>query len=435
MQIRLEQLTKLSKSDITEFRATGISLDSNILPRRRKMRKNSRSITIILIIVLLLILSSNCKQKHDENQVPKIETLEEVNFPLVLHKEYEQKIDMISKGPPAFIDIDDPDHIYIYFLQNADNNCEIFKMSNGLEIKQRYIIKRGIGPGEARNPRIHGGDLQSIVTFDLSGHKILEFDSNFKLIAEYKPEAPITGYNYSGGKYIAASRLVIDSFSPINSFSKISPGEMIFKRDFRLYSRQLIPGKIPPKDNIIYEMPFRNHWKDDRIPAFTRPFVFNFFFGHIYLLDKKGYRIAKMDKNGNTLKSKKFSFKSGTFSKSDVERWEDQFYGRDKSCYYPTELYPACWLLQVAGGIAVGKCENYDLEDKRPISADYFDPDLNYLGKITIPWFWAWNQPHQGPVEADHRFLNRNGKLYFIQWKDDDYKIVVWKVNIEKDKT
>jgi len=399
------------------------------LRKRRKRMKRNILITLIVLTTALSILSNSCNS--GENKKGKAEALEEKVFPLVFAKEREKQIDIIVKDPILFARINDPDHIYIYTIWNQDKNCEVFKLSNDLEIKKRYIINNGIGPGEARNPRICGGDAHSVIFYDIAGHKFMKFDSSFKLIAEYK-EKKYLGESIAGNEYLAEQQMMVGGFKQMIKFSKTP--ELLFEFHFRIYARKFIIDRNMIEETKLFETPYNEHWMKNKKPIFM-PVSFVYFFNHIYVLDKREYRIIKMDIEGNVVKEKKFAFKSRTFSKSDREKWVETFFSKRqaKEFDFPEKLFPACWLMPIADGIAVGKCENYDPDDTGPVSADYFDPELNYLGKITIPYFRAWNNPHQGQDEAYNRFLHRKGKLYSIQWNDDDeYTITAWKVQIEE---
>lgn len=348
-------------------------------------------------------------------------------------KVQEMSFDVIAKFGPFFAKIDDPDHMYIYFLQNQDKNYEILKISNSLEIKKRFFIKGGVGPGEAQNPRIYGGDSHSVVVYDAPLHKYIKFDSTFKLVTEYRKKNRGGTFLYSGGKYLPEKGLIIDGFEFFLNYNE----SMI-----KLYSMKMTPGKIATKDTKLFQTtPFIATRKDDKKSYLSKPIGFVYAFNHIYILDKGDYRLIKADINGTVLMEKRFAFKSKSFPESDRKKWVEKFFNRGrisrkrdmfKRFDYPEKLLPACWLMPIADGIAVGKCENYDPNDPGPISADYFDRDLNFLGTITIPYFKGWNQPIGGHIEVYNSFLSRDGKLYQLKREDDDCKIEVWKVQIEK---
>jgi hypothetical protein len=167
----------------------------------------------------------------------------------------------------------------------------------------------------------------------------------------------------------------------------------------------------------------------------ARPVHFGYFFDHIYILEKKDYRIIKMDIAGKVLIEKKILFKSKSFPQSLRKDWIEKFY-RDpkwtKQFDYPAELWPACWIMDVGEGIAVGRCENYDPEDKGPITADYFDPNLNYLGKIKLPYFYTWNHPSSGKASLNRCFFCKDNKLYSLEARDEENWIIRWRIEIEK---
>jgi hypothetical protein len=141
-----------------------------------------------------------------------------------------------------------------------------------------------------------------------------------------------------------------------------------------------------------------------------------------------------MGLKGNIIKDKKISFKARSFPRSLRKKWIDKFYAVDeygkRRFDLTEELFPASWMTQVGDGIAVARCENYDPDIKGPVPADYFDKDLNYLGKIELPYFFKWNHPDTGQYHAYINFYSKDGKLYFLETRDDDDYWIV-RYNIE----
>jgi hypothetical protein len=350
--------------------------------------------------------------------------IEDKTFPLKITKEIENNIDILAKEQPLFARIADNDHIYPYILQNQDNNCEVLKMTHDLEIKETYIIKRGAGPGEAMNPRIYGGDGQSILVYDLAGFKYIELDGSFNLIDEYRLNnlgVPL----YSGAWYVPKQRLVLDGFSSYIDF---------YKGADQIYILNITNGKDKGiKTSKIYDTSKKLHTGNKK-RIVGNPVHFGYFFDHIYVLDKREYRIIKMDIAGEVMRKKKIPFEPRTFSPGNRETWVEQFDGKEwvERFDYPEELWPACWMIPIHGGIAVGRCLTYDPNEKGPITADYFDPDLNGLGKITLPYFEAWNHPAHGQVRADMFVLYKNNKLYISEDQEGESRITRWEVRVEK---
>ena len=142
-----------------------------------------------------------------------------------------------------------------------------------------------------------------------------------------------------------------------------------------------------------------------------------------------------MDIEGNVLTVKKIRFKTKSFPTSLREKWIEKFYRgpkRIKDFDYPGKLWPACWIIDIGGGIAVGRCEDYDPENKGPITADFYDVNLNYLGKIGIPYFFAWNHPATGQASVNYFLFYKDGKLYSTVERDEENWIIRWRVENEK---
>jgi hypothetical protein len=365
-----------------------------------------------------------CKKDRLEKKVTEIE-LEDKIYPMYLKKEKEYKFNVISKVSPIIANIDAKNELFVYFIVNANRECEILKMTTDFDIINRYIIKYGIGPGEATNPRIYGGDNQAVIVFDAPVSKFIKYDSNFKLIDEYRVKNLGT-FLYSGYRYVPKYQFVLDGFDKIINY---------YETKYSIYIRKFINRKTI-KDFKIYSTPIcKKALKENKKMFVSRPIHFGFFYDHIYILEKCDYRIIKMDIEGNVLIHKKIRFKTQYIPESSRKKWIGKFYRNPKwidEFDYPGKLWPASWIIDFSGGIAVGRCENYDHDDRGPIIADFFDKNLNYLGKITLPYFFAWNQPSAGQDSVNRHLFYKDGKLYSTVERDEENWIIRWGVEIEK---
>jgi hypothetical protein len=380
------------------------------------------TITAVLPALMLLTACGEPKVMDNSDEV----TLDEKVFPLNFKKEKEYRFDLISRDGPFFGKVEDKENLYVYFLESSNKNCEVLKLNPNLEIKEKHTIKRGAGPGEATNPRIYGGDEHSIIVYDPPYFKFTKFDTSFNLIGEYKFNKDMSLFLNSGAQYNKKHNLVIDGISRHITYYEGSV--LIYKVKIPVGSSTGI------KAVELFKTSQQKYRKDNRKMIVANPIHFGCFFDHVYILDKRTYRILKMDFDGNVLKDKKINFESRSFARAVRKKWVDNFYPNDKYCQrrfdFPEKLYPACWLMQVGDGIAVGRCENYDPELKGPVPADYFDKDLNYLGKIKLPYFSWWNHPYTGQTFADIKFYSKDGKLYFLDDRDEDEYWIV-RYNIE----
>lgn len=376
------------------------------------------------ILIVFLTFSIACDHS---TAVPQSKEITEKSLP-ILKRERDYRLDVISKDGPLFGKIDDKENLYVYYLKNQDGRCEILKLSTDLELREKFFIDNGVGPGEARNPRIYGGGKGFIIVWDAPAQKYIKFDTNFKLLDEIKlTENPGT-FLYSGARYVPEHNFVLDGFLQFITFPS--------KSFIHIYTLGFTDDKKIRKTRL-FESPqkFFNHKNNKYIIA--RPIHFGYYFGYIYILDKRVYRLIKMDIQGNILKDLKIPFESKSFSKAERIKWIKKCFPNDNLAAnkfdLPEELYPACWLMQVGEGIAVGRCDSYDPDTKKPVTADYFDVNLNFLGKLTLPYFYLWNHPSTGQSTADINFYSKDGKLYFFETDDgDEYRIVRCAIEYEK---
>jgi hypothetical protein len=387
------------------------------LKKRKTMKKKNvlPSAAVLLFLILLMVFSAACNKMNNKTNTEEME-LPEIEFPLVLKKEKEYRFDVITREGPFFGKVDDKDNLYAYFLQNQDGNCEVLKLSTDLELKKTFIIRRGQGPGEAINPRIYGGDEHFIIVWDAPARKYIKFDSDFKLLDEYRLSKYMGTFLYSGEHYVKEHNFVLEGFNKhVTYYDKFIN---IFKMKFPDDESKIV------RDIKLFSIPYQQYRKDNDKMTMGVPLNFGWYFDHIYILNKRDYRILKMDAAGNVVLDKKVKFETVTFSEAERKKWIYKNYGpgsRGRRRFdFPEILWPACWMIHVGDGIAVGRCENYDPDRVEFVSADYFDPDLNYRGRIKLPYFRWWNRTDIAPTHADINFYSKGGKLYFLETRDDD---------------
>lgn len=377
--------------------------------------------------VVLLILSTACSTTRAGSVSEEVD-LAEKHFPLALVKEKEYRFDIVSRGGPILAKVDDRDHVYAYFLENLNGNCEVIKMSTDLEVKNRFEIRSGVGPGEAQNPRIYGGNEQSIIVYDPPHEKFIRYDADFKLVDEFRIGKDMGTFLYSGGRYDSRRNFVLDGFSQNMDYYDI------FIRIFKFELPGPAGGTV--KNNLLFETSHRLRRKSNRKLMLGRAVNFGYYFDHIYVMDKRVYRLMKMDTRGHILVDKKIRFESRNFSASLRKKWiKDYYYNYDiglRRFDFQDDLWTASWMIRLGDGIAVCRVRTYDPAAKGPVTADYFDGDLNYRGQVTLPYFYFWNHPDTGQSVADARFHSRDGKLYFVEHRGDDvYWIVRYGIEYE----
>lgn len=381
------------------------------------MKTISKYALIVILLILTLITACGKAEPDEPDSIPQEITLSGNAIPLKLVKDKEYRFTVISRDPPALGKIDDPHHVYAYFLQNKNRNCEVIKLSTDLEVKGRYELVEGEGPGEALNPRLYGGDGDFFIVYDPPRYRYHKYDADFNYLEEYRLKTDLGVFMYSGGKYVTEHNLVLDGFSYSEDY---------YDSLLRIYTIQLPDngGNRVKAVKLLYQTSkVMNRRSDDKM-LLGRPIHFGYYFGHIYFLDKRSYRLMKLDHHWHVLADKKIRFTPTSMSASQRKEWVRKYHQHRKfeleNFDFVDELWVVCWITRVGEGIAVGRCESYDADVKDPITADYFDKDLNYRGKITLPYFYFWNHPRQGQQVIDISHYSTDRHYYVLNTRETE---------------
>jgi len=376
-------------------------------------QKMNRIVFFLLFFIIVIISTAGCrKEEYKQNLIP---------LTLTVEKEY--RFDVLA-GEARLAGTDDPGSLYVSFFGNRDSDCEVYRMGRDLEVLGKYIIKRGQGPGEARNPHIYGGDEKSIMVYAPPDFKFIEFDRDFNVIQEFRVKDYGTP-NFSGYRYFPGKRLVLDSFHPFKDY---------YRNFFRIYTLTLNEQTFADEKKI-FETDYSWRRKDNRKSFWAFPIHFTYFKDYIYLLDKEEYRLKKMDLDGQVKIEKKIAFKSHQVDKATRRTWLEKQFPGDRRFHETTEyaddIWPVSWLLPLGEGIAVARCDSYDPDiEPGAITADYFDLDLNLLGQVQLPYFPYWNNPIKGHILVDKTIFYRDGKLYMLEERDEDWLLIRYGVGI-----
>jgi hypothetical protein len=156
-----------------------------------------------------------------------------------------------------------------------------------------------------------------------------------------------------------------------------------------------------------------------------------------FVINLKSYTIYKYDLKGRLIKSVKIPFKGKTFPKNNTKKivaaWDD-YYDPSSPYRYFDELWSACWMLRVGNGLAVGRRDSYMPGPEKWITADYFDLDLNFLGKIRLPAFRWWNHPSKAVRVLNFFVFTRGNKMWISKDDDDTEEVSIEEWSFTHDK-
>jgi len=151
----------------------------------------------------------------------------------------------------------------------------------------------------------------------------------------------------------------------------------------------------------------------------------------IYFLNSADYRIIMFDMKGNKLQQVRMSVDKQRVPKEKKKEWliEQTNPRLAKKCDLTDIIQPASWAIPLEKGFAVIKRKDYITGCRGLAEADYFDYQLNLLGKTRVPCFYQifdLNSSYRMPESYSYQ----NGYLYLIYEDEEkeEYYLEKWKV-------
>ena len=147
------------------------------------------------------------------------------------------------------------------------------------------------------------------------------------------------------------------------------------------------------------------------------------------------YIVTKTELSTRKAKKKRVNFEpiKVDVNVSEKERIIKRLSGRaanPNQYVLPGYLIPTSWMIPLGKGFAVIRRHNFEQDKDGEIEADYFDYDLNMIGKIKMPYFFQYNSfrfPGFGYYNS-----YANNYLYTIEDTDENWKLKKWYVDESK---
>ena len=369
-----------------------------------------KTILLILAWLLFLIHCSNQKQPDIEEIIVK----ENLNFiDLQWHKE-------------KSVDISDVNFAYFYLGSGTINaygypttrsQCKVLKIYDlDLNLKAEKFFNLGEGPG----------DLGGATTFFINGdytyvadhqqQRINVFDKDFNFIKFIKtPGAFLSPEFISDGQQFIVTR-----------YDEVKKGVVAFH--INLMSFPDFETKT-----LITLGPINRFDKNNKLIIGAIPQFYYFYRNRkIYFIDMQTYQIAMFDLSGKQLKSVRLETKKITVPSDLRMIWlkEQRGPGLLNRASLVDIIHPASWMIPLGKGFVVIRRNSYSTNCVGLVDADYFNYDLNLLGKVKFPCFYPIY--HLANANLPRSFAYINGYVYLItqdlKETDEDINIEKWKL-------
>lgn len=376
-----------------------------------------------MILILFLIILNFCTNDNKPLEVVKLHNR---SYPLELEKEKEVILDVLPMNSiPHFTRMDDAS-LHMKYI-NRDRKFVIMRYDSSLKLEKTFFVSYGEGPCEAIYPIIFNNE-KDILMLDIFGKRLLLWDYNFEnCTMEKKDLAPRLGGN-NGIWYSPRHDLLL-------LWEKIKKGAKI---KYRVYLKKLCAKT--PNQRLLYEIEYIYRTQGGnglKKVLISQPIHCILFQDNVYLLDVRDYILYKYGLDGELQKSVKIEFTPRSFTTSKLREWQKNSGTKTTKLRYPQQLWPACWILAIGKGLAVGRREDYQFRETGWITADYFDLNLKYQGKIKLPAFKWWNDPELCENQLELRTFYKDGFLYLIETRetetDEDFVLGKWRVkNVQR---
>jgi hypothetical protein len=315
----------------------------------------------------------------------------------------------------VFTWVADDNYMMLESFNKGEDAYEFRLLDSELNESGKYVLKRGQGPRELLKPYFVCGTLEEIFIYDGGGQRILRCDKEFK-------DCKITRMSIHGDDFWGSFGYSWKSGYCLTCNDEIERPTGNAVNNYFLRDTRHVTGKETPFHKETYKY-MERHAGGGKTFWRGKPHHARLIDNFAFIINLKSYTIYKYDLNGRLIKSVKIHFKGKTFAKENTKKivaaWGDYVSSSSAPYQYPQELWPACWILHVGKGLAVGRRENYMPGSEKWITADYFDLELNFLGKIRLPVFKWWNHPSTATWVIDRFVFTRGDKLW-ISMDDDD---------------
>lgn len=377
-----------------------------------------RQKAFILIMILIAMIINTCKDRV-VSKVKEIEVTDK-EYPIRFVKEKEVKIDVVMAWIPRIFRVDG-NNIFMGFFVGED--IWVWRYDADLELEKKFVIPYGQGPGECLAPLPIGGDLNNILVYDPPQDKYYLFDENFNVKETLKSRNNSRTFCFQSTGFSSSKMTVLSVF-----VTQIDANQS----EYEVTTRRIENSKI--KETGIYTLKFP--WKNKNGSYIMgRPLHCSLINDNIYILKTDEYLIIKMDLEGNILKETKvINLEDKSFSEAERKEWiKASVHNKLNNAIFPEKLWVSCWIIRLKDGIAVGRRNDYNPNNDEWIEADYFDFELNFLGKIKIPpGLPEWNGPASGQRVAEGSIYFNNDRLYVIEYRetenDEEYYLTRWRI-------
>ena len=259
------------------------------------------------------------------------------------------------------------------------NKHLLYLYDMNLEKVYEKTFPSGLGPGDLLGAPVFISAGEQIYVSDHTQQRVNIFDRNFNFIKFVKCNFYASSARFSpDGKYFIYCRWSPGKYGPTSFFS-------VYLATF--------PDL---EEKLIHSFPEFHHYLEEKKELFLGMGGIHYFLRNdkIYLLNKDNYLLTMRNTSGKIEKQVQVAVEKISISKAMEEQWlkehmiaNPSLKGLKVKLKFPDYVQPCAWMVPLEKGFVVIRRQGYGVSCQGLVEADYFDYDLNLLGKTEFPCF------------------------------------------------
>jgi len=365
---------------------------------------------MVLLCLIFLIQCSNQKLPEVEETVLEEQT----------------KFIDLQMSKEKSIDVSDVDYAYLYLDKGTVNVYGFsIKQTKGIVLKKydrdlnlnfEKLFNSGQGPGDLGSAPHFFPYGEHIYVPDHTQRRVNIFDKKLNFIKFVKtPIAYLSPIFTKDGKHFIGTEYLFD------------------EKKRQLFHIDII--SFPElKKRRIHSFGPASLWNEKRIMIRGNCPAFDYFYRNekIYLINMKTYQIMIFDLSGQMLKRVKVDVAPIPVPKEKEEAWlkDQQHPSLLKTSKLADYVQPAAWMVPLGKGFVVIRRNSYNSSCIGLVDGDYFNYDLQLLGKVKFPCFFGIYKLREGFIMMVHKY--DGGYVYLLDQDlhetDEEIRLEKWKV-------
>lgn len=368
--------------------------------------------TLILMVLVVLAIYPNCKNSGESGvaEIVLEEKPEPANVKLVFEKKVEIPGMMYASLHKA------GNVVYVHGLSTEKQKKNILNIyTDDLALSSQKEFYMGLGPGDLGDGCFIFKFDDHIYVPDNTQMRVNIFDKDFKFVKFVQLTKqiflPVT-FIKNGEYFLGTVPIYFDNSEISYQFYIVKFPGLEMKQFHTLGPIMPWSSSTNTKKLIIGRVPeFHYFYKDEKI----------------YFINMDEYQLRLFDMEGKLLKKVRVNIDKKRVPEDEKLSWlKDQAPRLLDKTILTDYIQPGCWMVPLGKGFAVIKRKGYGIECNGLAEADYFDYQLNLVGKVEIPCFLKIFKLKKGYFIWTYQY--DEGYLYLVNEVDETFYLEKWKV-------